>query len=52
MELAVSVLNMSKFAWIVLLLHVYGGLLVSLVIKYADSIVKAFATSISIVITA
>lgn len=36
----------------VILLQAYGGIAVSLVIKYADSIIKAFATSLSIVITA
>ena len=33
----------------VLFLHAYGGLLVSLVVKYTDSVIKAFAASLAIV---
>ncbi|KAI1726455.1 nucleotide-sugar transporter domain-containing protein [Ditylenchus destructor] len=37
--------------WSVVLLQALGGLVVAVVIKYADNILKAFATSISIVVS-
>jgi len=37
--------------WIVILLQAFGGLIVALVMKYADNILKGFATSISIVLS-
>ncbi|XP_054717793.1 UDP-N-acetylglucosamine transporter-like [Uloborus diversus] len=37
--------------WIVIFLQAFGGLVVSTVIKYADNILKGFATSISIVLS-
>ncbi|KFM59913.1 UDP-N-acetylglucosamine transporter, partial [Stegodyphus mimosarum] len=37
--------------WIVILLQAFGGLVVSTVIKYADNILKGFATSVSIVLS-
>ncbi|KAI1732921.1 nucleotide-sugar transporter domain-containing protein [Ditylenchus destructor] len=37
--------------WAVVLLQALGGLVVAVVIKYADNILKAFATSISIVVS-
>lgn len=46
-----KVQEIDFLTWVIIILHAYGGILVSLVIKYADSIVKAFATSISIVVT-
>ena len=36
---------------VVVLLQASGGLLVALVVKYADNILKGFATSISIIIS-
>ncbi|KAL1438528.1 hypothetical protein MTO96_047893 [Rhipicephalus appendiculatus] len=35
----------------VILLQTFGGLVVSLAVRYADSILKGFATSISIVLS-
>lgn len=37
--------------WMVVLLQAAGGLLVAIVVKYADNILKGFATSISIVLS-
>jgi UDP-sugar transporter A1/2/3 len=37
--------------WTVIFLQAAGGLIVALVMKYADNIVKAFATSISIIVS-
>uniref|UniRef100_A0A915E0V5 UDP-galactose transporter n=1 Tax=Ditylenchus dipsaci TaxID=166011 RepID=A0A915E0V5_9BILA len=37
--------------WSVVLLQALGGLIVAVVIKYADNILKAFATSIAIVVS-
>lgn len=37
--------------WIVIFLQAFGGLVVSTVIKYADNILKGFATSLSIVLS-
>lgn len=37
--------------WICILLQSYGGMLVALVVKYADNVLKGFATSISILLT-
>ncbi|CAH8837895.1 unnamed protein product [Trichobilharzia szidati] len=39
------------FVWIVILLHSFGGLLVALVVKYANNILKAFACCVSIVLS-
>ncbi|KAF7638613.1 hypothetical protein Mgra_00001991 [Meloidogyne graminicola] len=36
--------------WIAVLLQAFGGLIVAIVIKYADNILKAFGTSVSIVV--
>ena len=41
----------SSIVWCVVLLQAGGGLLVALVVKYADNILKGFATSLSIVIS-
>ena len=41
---------LERGPFLVLFLHAYGGLLVSLVVKYTDTIVKAFAASLSIVL--
>ncbi|RWS13805.1 UDP-galactose translocator-like protein [Dinothrombium tinctorium] len=37
--------------WIVILLQAQGGLLVAVVVKYADNILKGFATSLAIVLS-
>lgn len=37
--------------WIVVLFQALGGLIVAVVIKYADNILKAFATSVAIVVS-
>uniref|UniRef100_A0A0N5AFD6 UDP-N-acetylglucosamine transporter n=1 Tax=Syphacia muris TaxID=451379 RepID=A0A0N5AFD6_9BILA len=37
--------------WIVVLLQAYGGLLIALVVKYADNILKGFAVSLSIILS-
>lgn len=42
--------NYTPLAWSVILLVAFGGLTVAVVVKYADNILKGFATSISIVI--
>ena len=38
------------FVWYVVLLQAGGGLIVAMVVKYADNILKGFATSLAIVI--
>eukprot|EP00903_Cladosiphon_okamuranus_P005591 g5563.t1 len=38
--------------WMSVLLNSMGGLVVAMVVKYADNVVKGFATSVSIVLTA
>jgi len=43
--------NFTPWAWATVLTQVLGGLLTALVIKYADNIMKGFATSLSIVIS-
>ena len=37
--------------WIVILLQSFGGLMVAVVVKYADNILKGFATSAAIIIS-
>ena len=41
----------NNIVWVVVLLQGCGGLLVGAVVKYADNILKGFATSISIVLS-
>ncbi|KAH9842741.1 nucleotide-sugar transporter-domain-containing protein [Rhodofomes roseus] len=43
--------NFGVWAWATVAVQVLGGLLTALVIKYADNILKGFATSLSIVIS-
>lgn len=43
--------NFGVWAWATVLTQVLGGLLTALVIKYADNILKGFATSLAIVIS-
>jgi UDP-sugar transporter A1/2/3 len=41
----------NKFVWGVIILQAAGGLIVAVVVKYADNVMKGFATSISILIS-
>lgn len=41
----------SSMVWLCISLHSLGGLAVAMVVKYADNVVKCFATSISIVLS-
>lgn len=41
----------NSITWIVVMNQAFGGLLVAIVIKYADNIIKGFATSIAIVVS-
>jgi UDP-sugar transporter A1/2/3 len=50
-ELREFTLSISTVMWIVILLQAYGGILVSLVIKYIGTVEKAFAASMSILLT-
>ncbi|VDM57315.1 unnamed protein product [Angiostrongylus costaricensis] len=37
--------------WVVIMLQAYGGLIIALVVKYADNILKGFAVSLSIILS-
>jgi UDP-sugar transporter A1/2/3 len=39
------------WTWSVIVLNIVGGLLVSMVVKFADSILKAFAASVAVILT-
>ncbi|XP_033124564.1 UDP-galactose translocator-like [Anneissia japonica] len=41
----------TKYVWMVIALQALGGLLVAVVVKYADNILKGFATSFSIIVS-
>lgn len=41
----------TKYVYAVIALQAFGGLLVAVVVKYADNILKGFATSLSIIIS-
>ncbi|CAF1244240.1 unnamed protein product [Adineta steineri] len=41
----------TTIVWIVIFLQAIGGLIIAIVIKYADSIIKGFATSLSILLS-
>ena len=43
--------NFGGWAWSTVFIQVFGGLITALVIKYADNILKGFATSLSIIIS-
>ena len=41
----------SILVWIVIFMQAFGGLLVAVVVKYADNILKGFATSLAIIVS-
>lgn len=41
----------NEIVWIVIALQSFGGLMISVVIKYADNILKSFSTSCAIIVT-
>ncbi|KAI8970187.1 nucleotide-sugar transporter-domain-containing protein [Mycotypha africana] len=43
--------NYTCLTWVVIFIQALGGLIVALVVKYADNILKGFATSISIILS-
>ncbi|KAF7732361.1 hypothetical protein EC973_005257 [Apophysomyces ossiformis] len=43
--------NYTPLTWLVIAIQACGGLIVALVVKYADNILKGFATSISIILS-
>ena len=43
--------NYNALTWCVIGIQAFGGLIVALVVKYADNILKGFATSISIILS-
>ncbi|KAF5347953.1 hypothetical protein D9756_010189 [Leucocoprinus leucothites] len=43
--------NFGPWAWAVVSIQVFGGLVTAVVIKYSDNILKGFATSLSIVLS-
>ncbi|KAI9480725.1 MAG: UDP-galactose transporter [Benjaminiella poitrasii] len=43
--------NYSLLTWVVIFIQAGGGLIVGLVVRYADNILKGFATSISIIVS-
>ncbi|KAL5511094.1 hypothetical protein ACEPAH_4309 [Sanghuangporus vaninii] len=51
LNLSSAFANFGGWAWATVLTQVFGGLVTALVIKYSDNILKAFATSISIVLS-
>lgn len=41
----------TTLTWIIVILQAFGGLIVATVVKFADNILKGFATSISIILS-
>jgi len=46
-----ALVGFSELAWSVVVLKALGGLLVAAVVKYADNVLKTYATAIAIVLT-
>lgn len=44
-------LGFDGFVWYLVILQAAGGLIVAVVVKYADNILKGFATSVAIIIS-
>jgi UDP-sugar transporter A1/2/3 len=43
--------NFTPVVWILVAVHALGGIIVGVVVKYADNILKGFATSVSIILS-
>jgi len=43
--------NYDFWAWLTILNQAFAGLIVAMVVKYADNILKGFATSVSIILS-
>ncbi|KAG5503616.1 hypothetical protein JIQ42_05838 [Leishmania sp. Namibia] len=41
----------QPLTWALVFLHAFGGLLVALVVKYADNILKGFATGVAVIVS-
>ncbi|KAJ2950682.1 hypothetical protein O0L34_g8941 [Tuta absoluta] len=50
-DLSKLLVGFDKFVWYLVVLQAAGGLIVAVVVKYADNILKGFATSVAIVIS-
>ena len=46
-----TVQGFNYLAWTVVALQVFGGLIVGMVVKYADNILKNFANALSVIFT-
>ncbi|KAF0985911.1 hypothetical protein HZS_1771, partial [Henneguya salminicola] len=44
-------IGFNRYVWIYIFLQAFGGLLISVVVKYADNILKGFSTSIAIILS-
>ncbi|KAI7865700.1 nucleotide-sugar transporter-domain-containing protein, partial [Spinellus fusiger] len=44
-------IHYTPWTWVVIVVQALGGLVVAIVVKYADSILKGFATSVSILLS-
>lgn len=43
--------NFTPVVWLLVAVHALGGIIVGIVVKYADNILKGFATSVSILLS-
>ncbi|KAG5481648.1 hypothetical protein CUR178_07001 [Leishmania enriettii] len=41
----------QPLTWVLVFIHAFGGLLVALVVKYADNILKGFATGVAVIVS-